>query len=105
MNRTASTARRKSSESLQNTVGAGSNTDSHSHNKHLASGITDWPVKIVNPEIEDIFKTSGKEAAAKQLLKDLSEDYTSSTSTAEVEARPWFGRCVWEADNDVCDGM
>jgi hypothetical protein len=76
-----------------------------SHDRHLATGNTDWPVKIVNPEIEDIFKTSGKEAAAKQLLKDLSEDYTSSTPTAEVEARPWFGRCVWEADNDVCDGM
>lgn len=71
--------------------------------RHLATGNTDWPVKIVNPEIEDIYKTSGEESAAKQLLKDLSEDYTPDTPTAEVEARPWFGRCVWEADNDVCD--
>ncbi|KAH8732513.1 hypothetical protein GQ44DRAFT_641215 [Phaeosphaeriaceae sp. PMI808] len=71
--------------------------------KQLAYGNTGWPVKIVNPEIEDIFKTKGKEAAAKQLLEDLSEDYTSSTPTSEVKARPWFGRCVWESDNDVCD--
>jgi hypothetical protein len=71
--------------------------------KHLARGNTGWPVKIVNPEIEDIFKSKGKEAAVAQLLENLSEDYTSSTPTVEVEARPWFGRCVWESDNDVCD--
>ncbi|KAH7380142.1 streptomycin biosynthesis protein StrI [Pyrenochaeta sp. MPI-SDFR-AT-0127] len=71
--------------------------------KKLEFGHTGWPVKIVNPEIEDIYKTSGKEAAAKQLLQDLAEDYTDETPTREVEARPWFGRCVWEADNDVCD--
>ncbi|KAF1841994.1 streptomycin biosynthesis protein StrI [Cucurbitaria berberidis CBS 394.84] len=71
--------------------------------KHLEFGNTGWPVKIVNPEIEDIYKTSGKEAAAKQLLENLGEDYTSDTPPSEVEARPWFGRCVWEADNDVCD--
>lgn len=71
--------------------------------RHLNAGNTGWPVKIVNPEIEDIYKTTGKEAAAKQLLEDLAEDYTTQTPTGEVEARPWFGRCVWEADNDVCD--
>ncbi|KAF2852339.1 streptomycin biosynthesis protein StrI [Plenodomus tracheiphilus IPT5] len=71
--------------------------------RHLMPGNTGWPVKIVNPEIEDIYRTTGKEAAAKQLLKDLGEDYTSETPAGEVEARPWFGRCVWEADNDVCD--
>lgn len=72
-------------------------------NKHLAQGNADWPVKIVNPEIEDIYKTKGKEAAISTLLESLADDYTSSTPTAEVEARPWFGRCVWESDNDVCD--
>lgn len=71
--------------------------------RHLNSGNTGWPVKIVNPEIEELYKTSGKDAATKQLLANLSEDYTSSTPSQEVEARPWFGRCVWEADNDVCD--
>ncbi|KAF2872095.1 streptomycin biosynthesis protein StrI [Massariosphaeria phaeospora] len=71
--------------------------------KHLKAGNTGWPVKIVNPEIEELYKTSGKEAAAKQLLDNLKEDYTSATPVGEVESRPWFGRCVWEADNDVCD--
>ncbi|KAF1959919.1 NAD(P)-binding protein [Byssothecium circinans] len=71
--------------------------------KNLDFGNTGWPVKIVNPELEDIYKKSGKEEAAKQLLKDLGEDYTADTPVREVESRPWFGRCVWEADNDVCD--
>ncbi|KAF2687547.1 NAD(P)-binding protein [Lentithecium fluviatile CBS 122367] len=71
--------------------------------KQLAFGNTGWPVKIVNPEIEEIYKMTGKDAAATQLLADLGEDYTSDTPAGEVEARPWFGRCVWEADNDVCD--
>ncbi|KAF2797384.1 streptomycin biosynthesis protein StrI [Melanomma pulvis-pyrius CBS 109.77] len=71
--------------------------------KQLDFGNTGWPVKIVNPEIEELYKTSGKEAAVEQLLSDLREDYTSETPVNEVEARPWFGRCVYEADNDVCD--
>lgn len=71
--------------------------------KHLSKGNTNWPVNIINPEIEDIYKNSGVDAAATQLLKNLGEDYTSDTPTAEVQARPWFGRCVWESDNDVCD--
>jgi hypothetical protein len=71
--------------------------------KHLAQGNASWPVSIVHPEIEDVFKKNGKEAALAKLLEHLGEDYTSSTPTTEVEARPWFGRCVWESDNDVCD--
>ncbi|KAL1799902.1 hypothetical protein ACET3X_000244 [Alternaria dauci] len=71
--------------------------------RHLNNGNTDWPVKIVNPEIEDIYKTVGREAAEKQLLQNLAEDYNVDTPTSEVEQRPWFGRCVWESENDVCD--
>lgn len=71
--------------------------------QQLAKGNTGWPVKIVNPEIEELYATSGKDTAVEQLLSDLSEDYTTATPVAEVEARPWFGRCVYEADNDVCD--
>lgn len=71
--------------------------------RHLSKGDTGWPVKIVNPEIEDIFKTRGKKAARDELLKSLAEDYTPSRPVSEVESRPWFGRCVWDADNDVCD--
>lgn len=37
------------------------------------------------------------------LLKRLAEDYTESTPQVEIDGRPWFGRCVWESDNDVCD--
>lgn len=71
--------------------------------KHLQHGDTGWPVKIVNPEIEDCYKTSGKEAAVERLLQSLAEDYNSDTPVTEIEKRPWFGRCVWESDNDVCD--
>ncbi|KAH5508406.1 hypothetical protein HBI31_043860 [Parastagonospora nodorum] len=71
--------------------------------KHLARGNANWPVKIVNPEIEDIFKARGKEAAESKLLEALAEDYTPSTPAEEVQARPWFGRCVYESDNDVVD--
>src|SRR5262249_10566848 len=49
------------------------------------------------------YKTKGLEAASKMLLGNLGEDWSEKMSTEEVEARPWFGRCVFEADNDVCD--
>ncbi|KAF2730817.1 streptomycin biosynthesis protein StrI [Polyplosphaeria fusca] len=71
--------------------------------KQLKFGNANWPVKIVNPEIEDCYKTSGLDGASKMLLNNLSEDYNEETPVHEIEARPWFGRCVWESDNDVCD--
>lgn len=71
--------------------------------KQLAKGNTDWPVKIVNPEIEDIFQTQGSQAAQTQLLSDLAEDYDANTPKEDVQSRNWFGRCVWASDNDVCD--
>lgn len=71
--------------------------------RHLRNGNAKWPVKIVNPEIEDCLSVMGLDAAEKMLMKDLSEDWTSETPDEEVRRRPWFGRCVWEADNDVCD--
>lgn len=70
---------------------------------HLSRGNTGWPVKVVNPEIEEIYSTRGQAAAKEQLFADLREDYTADTPVADIEARPWFGRCVWESDNDVCD--
>ncbi len=64
---------------------------------------TGWPLKIVVPEIEDIVSSSGWDAAERELMKKLGEDYDSSTPEVEVERRGWYGRCVYESDNDVCD--
>lgn len=71
--------------------------------RHLKHGNTGWPVKIVDPEIEDLYKHTSPSAAEKRLLQRLGEDYTEDTSKEDVDARPWFGRCVWESSNDVCD--
>ncbi len=62
-------------------------------------------VSIVLPEIEDIVASSGKKAGEKALLARLGEDYDSSVPEEEVSKRNWFGRCVYEADNDVCDNQ
>ena len=72
--------------------------------QHLkAQQNTGWPVKIVVPDIEDCGRTHGAEAVEAKLLAALAEDYSSNAAEADIEARPWFGRCVWESDNDVCD--
>jgi len=66
----------------------------------LGAGNTRWPVKIVVPDIEDC--GSGAEAQ-EVLLAKLREDYDASTPDSEIAKRPWYGRCVYESDNDVCD--
>lgn len=72
--------------------------------RQLDKGITDWPLHIVCPDIEDTFKTAGADAAEKLLMTALAEDYDkSSTSDEEIKSRSWYGRCVWESDNNVCD--
>lgn len=59
---------------------------------------------IVCPDIEDIFKTQGPAAAEKHLLSKLAEDYDiTKDPDSHIASRTWYGRCVYEADNNVCD--
>ncbi|KAH8808176.1 NAD binding Rossmann fold oxidoreductase-like protein [Xylogone sp. PMI_703] len=69
--------------------------------KGLQSGNTHWPIHIVVPEIEDcVAKGTGEST----VLSKLAEDYDANTTPPQdIESRNWFGRCVWESDNDVCD--
>ncbi|MCJ1281680.1 hypothetical protein MMC26_001002 [Xylographa opegraphella] len=41
--------------------------------------------------------------AETKLLKRLAEDYDDATPQEDIDVRPWFGRCVWQSNNDVCD--
>ena len=70
---------------------------------HLSKGNTGWPVAIVDPEIEDCLAQYGQAAAQSKLWDRLRENYDANTLQKEIDGRPWFGRCVYESDNDVCD--
>lgn len=70
---------------------------------HLAQGHAQWPVNIVDPEIEDCLRTQGQPTAIRKLRACLAEDYDDSMPQEAIDGRPWFGRCVYESDNDVCD--
>ena len=76
------------------------------HDAHLSR--TDpnhgWPVDVVVPDIEDVYAKSGVHAAQDYLLDRLREDYDRTTmSETEIASRTWYGRCVYDADNSVCD--
>ena len=69
----------------------------------LAKGIAGWPANIVAPEIEDLMRQGEKNTAMTMLEAELARDYDTSTPVSEIDGKRWFGRCVWEADNSVCD--
>ncbi len=58
---------------------------------------------IVVPEIEECVSLGGSSAGIDAITTKLAENYTSDTPAAEVASRNWFGRCVYESDNDVND--
>jgi len=66
----------------------------------LETGNTGWPVKIIVPDIESYGTLEDKKKA---MLSELSKDYNSSTPGETVAKQSWYGRCVYEGDNDVCD--
>lgn len=71
--------------------------------KGVESGNTGWPVKILVPDIENIVVNSGLDAGKKAILKELEKDFTSQTPKEEVAKNNYYGRCVWDGDNDIND--
>ena len=65
---------------------------------------TGWPLKIVMPEIEDIVVQEGWEKAEERLMEKLGQNYDRKmTPDEDIARRGWYGRCVYESDNDVVD--
>ena len=67
----------------------------------LLRGDTGFPVAVVLPDIEELMREGGVEAAEEKLMERLADDY--GRRRADGDVRPRYGRCVYEAGNDVCD--
>ncbi|KAI9678893.1 MAG: hypothetical protein M1829_001878 [Trizodia sp. TS-e1964] len=70
------------------------------HDRHLMGGNTGWPVSIVVADIESCVNLA---SAKERLLERLREDYDGNTSPEAIDQKSWYGRCVYESANDVCD--
>jgi len=67
----------------------------------LETGNVRWPISVVLPDIESF--GGDIEKAKEAMLPVLAEDYDESTPQEVIDSKNWFGRCVFESDNDVCD--
>ena len=71
--------------------------------KGLKSGNRGWPVKVLVPDIEECISQGGMELGDKRIMERLAEDWDEETPVEERDKHQYYGRCVWDGDNDVND--